>query len=148
MSKRWWKTTLYWRYLERANNIREIRKKEEELNFDITNCNKFNEKNTDLIHIYNAADEPLGENENLWTYIQRKCILLSKSAFFSDFSFEETTEVGSENANSTLMDTNFASAFSFSHKPRNQVTSFSTSPSKNNIPDLPLHIYWWNMYSL
>ena len=82
MSKRWWRTTLYWHYLERANNIREIRKKEEELNFDVTNCNKFNEKNTDLIHIYNAADEPLGENENLWTYIQRKCILLSKSAFF------------------------------------------------------------------
>ena len=40
--------------------------KEEELYFDVNNCNKFKKKNTDcLIHIYNAADEPLDENENL-----------------------------------------------------------------------------------
>ena len=96
--------------------------KREELYFDINNCNKFNEKNTDgLIHIYNAADEPPDENENLWTYTQGKCIFLSKTAFiikskllFTDFFFEETTEVGGGNANSMLMDTNFASVFSFS----------------------------------
>ena len=40
--------------------FREIRVKGEELYFDVNNCNKFNEKNTDcLIHIYNVADEPL-----------------------------------------------------------------------------------------
>ena len=96
--------------------------KVEELYFDVSNCNKFNEKNTDcLIHVYNAADERLDENENLWTYIQRKCVFLSKTAFiikskllFTDVSFEETIEVRGGNANSMLMNTNFASAFSFS----------------------------------
>ena len=45
--------------------FREIRVKGEELYFDVNNCNKFHEKNTDcLIHIYNVADEPLDENEN------------------------------------------------------------------------------------
>ena len=48
--------------------------KAEGLYFDVNNSNKFNGKNIDYLnHIYNAADEPLDENENLWTYIQRKC---------------------------------------------------------------------------
>ena len=52
----------------------EIRMKAEGLYFDVNNCNKFNGKNIDYLnHIYNAADEPLDENVNLWTYIQRKC---------------------------------------------------------------------------
>ena len=43
--------------------FRKIRVKGEELYFDVNNCNKFNEKNTDcLIHIYNVADESLDEN--------------------------------------------------------------------------------------
>ena len=55
--------------------------KGEELYFDVNNCNKFHEKITDcLIHIYNVADEPLEENENLWIHIQRKYIFLSKTA--------------------------------------------------------------------
>ena len=102
--------------------FREIRVKGEELYFDVNNCNKFNEKNTDcLIHIYNVADESLDENENLWKHIPRKCIFLSKSAFtikskllFTDALFEETIEVGGGNVNNMLMDTNFASAFSIS----------------------------------
>ena len=96
--------------------FREIRVKGEELHFDVNNCNEFNEKNTDcLIHIYHAADNPLDENENLWTYIQRKSIFLSKTAFmikskllFTDVLFEEAIEVRGGNTNSMLMNTNFA----------------------------------------
>ena len=77
----------------------------------------------------------------IYEHTYKESVYSCQNLLFSDFSFEETIEVGGENANSTLMDTNFASAFSFSHKCRNQVTSFSTSPSKNNISDLPLHIY-------
>ena len=102
--------------------FQEIRMKGEVLHFDVNSWNRFNQKNTDcLIHIYNAADEPLDENGNLWTYIQRKHIFLSKTAFiikwkllFTDLLFEETTEAGGGNANSMLIDTSFASAFSFS----------------------------------
>ena len=131
--------------------FREIRVKGEELYFDVNNCNKFNEKNTDcLIHIYNVADEPLDGNENLWAYIQRKCIFLSKTAFiirskllFTDVLFEETNEVGGGKCQQHVNGYKFCVSFSFfSNKCRNQVTSFSTSPSNNNMSELSLHIYW------